>query len=156
MANMPDESMHTAQTQPERYVRRIHPAQPAVLLLIISALAYLNIYRHPNNGLRVFSLLLIAGLLVTVVTSLRMYLVADREGIAIRFVRDEVWIPWAEVARIDIAPRVRGSATVRIMRRDGTYADVPPSLLQPRKPTSVPNAMAQLRYVINALEALRP
>lgn len=153
---MPDESMGSAGTEPGRYVRRIHPAQPAALLLIMSALAYLVLYRHPNTGLRIFSLLLIAALLPMVVTSLRMYLVADSEGIAVRFVRDEVWIPWSDIARIDIASRVRGSSTVRILRRDGTYADVPPSLLQPLKPTSVPKAMAQLRYVINDLESHRP
>ena len=153
---MPDESVRRSGREPGRYVRRIHPVQPAGALLIISILAYVVLYRHPNTGLRIFSLLLIAGLAVVVVTSLRMYLVADHEGIAVRFVRDEVWIPWTDIARIDIANRVRGSSTVRILRRDGTYADVPPSLLQPLKPTTVPKAMARLRYVINDLESHRP
>ncbi len=153
---MPDEFTRRAAPPPKRYVRRIHPAQPAVLLLVISALAFVDLYLSPSTGLRVFSLLLIAALLVMVVTSLRMYLVADHEGIAIRFVRDEVWIPWSEIDRIDVATGVRGSGTVRIQRRDGTHADVPPSLLQPLKPTTVPKAMSQLRYVVNALEGLRP
>ncbi len=140
--------------QPDRYTRRIPPGQPAFLLLIICGLAWIVLYRHPSSGLRLFSLILIAVLAVMVITSLRMYLVADHEGVGVRYIRDGVWIPWAEVARIEIN-RVRGSATVRIVRQDGTYADVPPSLLQPLKPTTVPKAMSQLRYVINSLESLR-
>jgi len=50
---------------------------------------------------------------------------------------------------------VRGSDTVRLVRQDGSYVDVPPSLLQPAKPTSKPRALAQLNSVANQLEARR-
>ena len=44
---------------------------------------------------------------------------------------------------------------VRFVRRDGTYADVPPSLLQPVKPTGRPAARRMLRDVLHRIEARR-
>jgi hypothetical protein len=84
-----------------------------------------------------------------------MYLVADDDGIAVRHILRASWLPWSEIDRIEVVSGVRGSNTVRLSRRDGTYVDVPPSLLQPSRPTSKPRALAQLNSVSNQIEARR-
>jgi hypothetical protein len=146
---------HTSAGTTQPFVRRVPPAQTAVLLLIVCALAAWNIYGSMSSPVRVFTLVLIAGLLAMVVLALRMYLVADDEGIAVRYLREESWTPWPEVTRIEAVFGVRGGATVRITALDGTHVDVPPSLLQPIKPTGIPRARAQLLDVVRQLEELR-
>jgi hypothetical protein len=49
---------------------------------------------------------------------------------------------------------VRGANTIRIARRNGTFVDVPPSLLQPALPTSKPRARARLDGIAREINAL--
>jgi len=138
------------------YDRRIHPAQPAVMILIVCVLAWVNLYNSPGPALRAVTIFVAVGLLCLAFAAVRMYLYADDEGIAVRFIRSEEFVPWDEVASVQAVGGVRGSATVRITRVGGDHVDVPPSLLQPLRPTAVPKAMAQLRTVVREIESIRP
>jgi hypothetical protein len=80
----------------------------------------------------------------TAVSWLRMYLVADDDGVGVRHLRNELWTPWRDIDRVEVVSGVRGANTIRIARRNGSYVDVPPSLLQPALPTSKPRALARL------------
>jgi hypothetical protein len=93
--------------------------------------------------------------LAAAVLALRMYLGVDADGVVVRYLRRPVWLPWSQIARVEVAPGVRGSDTVRLVRHDGSYVDVPPSLLQPSVPTSRPRALAQLNSVARQIEARR-
>lgn len=134
---------------------RIPPYQAALLLLFVSGAAALNIYGNPSDPVRTVTLAFGAVALGLAVLALRMYLVVDDEGVAVRHVLRQNWIPWSEVARVEVVSDVRGAATVRFIRGDGTYVDVPPSLLQPSRPTSKPRALAQLNAISNQIEARR-
>jgi hypothetical protein len=134
---------------------RIPPAQPAILMLFVCAIAVLNVYGHPSAAIRVLTLLLAAGLIGIVIANLRTYMVADDEGVAIRFLGREQWLPWDEISRIEVVSGVRGSNTVRLTRSDGLHVNVPPSLLQPTRPTNVVAAHALLKEVVRDLETIR-
>lgn len=136
-------------------VRRVPPTQPAVLMVFVCAIAAYNVYGHPVASLRALTLAVAAGLVCLVITGMRMHLLADDEGVAVRFVRSEEWLPWEDVGTIEVVRGVRGSATVRIHRVHGRHLDVPPSLLQPARPTNVVAAQAQLRGVVRQLEEIR-
>lgn len=135
---------------------RIPPVQIALLILLACPCAAVNIYWHPSTTLRLLTLAVGAAALVTALVSLRMYLVVDDEGIAVRFVHREQWLPWSSVARVDVVSGVRGSETIRVSRADRTYVDVPPSLLQPSRPVGKPVARALLRDNVRRMESLRP
>jgi hypothetical protein len=134
---------------------RVPPYQPALLMLVVCAVAALNIYGHPSETVRAVTLVLGGAVLMAAVLALRMYLGVDAEGVVVRFLLHPVWLPWSEIARVEVVAAVRGSDTVRLVRQDGSYVDVPPSLLQPARPTSKPRALAQLNSVANQLEARR-
>jgi hypothetical protein len=134
---------------------RVPPYQPALLMLIVCAVAALNIYGHPSETVRAVTLVLGGAVLTAAVLALRMYLGVDAEGVVVRFLLRPVWLPWSDIARVEVVSAVRGSDTVRLVRQDGTYVEVPPSLLQPATPTSKPRALAQLNSVANQLEARR-
>lgn len=147
MAQIPDE--------PSRLVWRFPPWQPAVLILVAAACAAFNIYGHPSSTNRLLTVAAAVVALAVSVALLRMALVVDSDGIAVRFLRDVQWVPWSQVKQIGIAD-VRGNETVRVIRLDDTQVDVPPSLLQPTRPTSKPKASAQLRFVVSQISALNP
>ena len=134
---------------------RVPPYQPALLILLVCGAAALNIYGHPSQTTRAVTLTLgvLAGALA--VAALRMYLHVDSEGVLVRYLRRPAWLPWSEVARVEVVGDVRGSDTVRVVRHDGSYVDVPPSLLQPATPTSKPRAAARLTSIGNQIEARR-
>jgi hypothetical protein len=134
---------------------RVAPYQPALLMLMVCAIAALNIYGHPSETVRALTLVLGAALLGAAVLALRMYLGVDADGVLVRYLARPVWLPWSDVARVEVVSAVRGSDTVRLVRHDGTYVDVPPSLLQPSTPTSKPRALARLNSVAHQLEARR-
>jgi hypothetical protein len=134
---------------------RVPPYQPALLMLVVCVAAALLIYGHPSDTVRSLALLLGTVALVAAVFALRMYLVVDAEGIEVRYLWRPAWLPWSEIARVEVVSAVRGSDTVRVVRRDGTYVDVPPSLLQPAVPTSKPRARARLNSIGNQIEARR-
>ncbi len=134
---------------------RIPPAQTAILFLVVTACAALNIYWRPSGPVRIFTILLALAALAWAIVGMRMYLAVDDEGVAIRFVGRESWLPWPEIAGIDVVSGVRGAHTIRFTRTDGTHVDVPPSLLQPVKPTKKPVAIARLKSVATELQLRR-
>ena len=134
---------------------RVPPYQPALLMLVVCAVAALNIYGHPSQTVRVVTLALGALALALAVFALRMYLRVDAEGVVVRYLLRPSWLAWSEIARVEVVSGVRGSDTVRLVRHDGSYVDVPPSLLQPGRPTSKPRALAQLTSIGNQIEARR-
>ena len=135
---------------------RVPPLQTALLFLVVCACAALNIYGHPSSPLRSVTIIFGLAALALAVASLRLFLVVDDEGVALRYLGRAVWIPWSEVKHIEIVSGVRGSDTIRFSRVDGTYVDTPPSLLQPSKPTSKPTARHLLKDILRQLEARRP
>lgn len=134
---------------------RVPPYQPALLMLVVCAIAALNIYGHPSETVRALTLVLGVAVLVMAVLALRMYLGVDADGVVVRYLARPAWLPWAQIARIEVVSAVRGSDTVRLVRHDGSYVDVPPSLLQPATPTSKPRALAQLYSIAKQLEMRR-
>lgn len=141
--------------QDSQLVWRIPAYQPAVLMLVLVGAAALNIYAHPSATVRISTLvigLLCGGLAVA---ALRLQLVATEQGIAVRTLTGEQWTPWSELAELEVVPNVRGAPTVRLNRIDGSYVDVPPSLLQPSKPTAKRVVMRSLDAVVGQLEQRR-
>lgn len=138
-----------------RLVWRIPSYQPALLMLVLCAAAALNIYGHPSAMLRIVTLLL--GLLCggLAIAGLRLQLVADPDGLSVRKLIGEVWVPWQDVADVEVITHSRGAATLRVSRTDGTYVDVPPALLQPTKPTSKQRVHGQLDQMARQLRARR-
>ncbi|MDQ1743994.1 MAG: hypothetical protein QOE23_2333 [Pseudonocardiales bacterium] len=134
---------------------RVPPYQPALLMLLVCGSAALNIYGHPSQTVRVVTLALGALALGMAVAALRMCLVVDDDGVLVRYLLRPAWLPWSEIARVEVVPDVRGAASIRFVRHDGSYVDVPPSLLQPSRPTAKPRALAQLNSIGNQLEARR-
>jgi hypothetical protein len=137
-------------------VWRIPAYQPALLMLVLCVAAALNIYGHPSTVARIFTLgfgVLCGGLAVV---ALRLQLVANDDGISVRQLIGEAWLPWTELANLEVVPEVRGSPTLRLNRTDGTFVDVPPSLLQPGRPTSKQRARGQLDGAARQLRARRP
>jgi hypothetical protein len=144
----------SARTDP--LIWKVPPWQVAVLFLLVAACAATDIYLRPAG-----STALVTGLIGVVgfglaVAGMRMYLVVDGEGAAVRFVGAEKWLPWPEVARVEVVSGVRGADTIRFVRTDGSYVNVPPALLQPSAPTSRPSARHRLREVARQIEAYRP
>jgi hypothetical protein len=141
--------------QNSQLVWRIPSYQPAALMLVLVAAAALNIYAHPPAVVRIPTLavgLLCGGLAIA---ALRLQLVATEDGIAVRQLFGEQWLPWPELAEIEVVPNVRGAPTVRLNRVDGNYVDIPPSLLQPTKPTAKHVVMRNLDTVAGQLEQRR-
>ncbi|HJQ02369.1 MAG TPA: PH domain-containing protein [Jatrophihabitans sp.] len=137
-------------------VWRIPAYQPALLMLVLCGAATLNIYGHPSPAVRIGTLafgLLCGGLAVV---ALRLQLVVDEDGVALRTVLHDHWLPWSQLAELEVVPAVRGAPTVRLNRVDGSYLDVPPSLFQPTKPTSKQRAYGQLEHAARQLRARRP
>lgn len=134
---------------------QVPPYQPALLMLLVCGAAALNIYGHPSETVRLLTLALGALALGLAVLALRMYLAVDSDGAVVRYLARPVWLPWAEVARVEVVSGVRGSDTLRFVRHDGSYVDVPPSLLQPSTPMSRPRATARLNNIGNQIEAHR-
>jgi len=137
---------------PPQLVWRIPSYQPALLMLALCAAAALNLYGHPPAVVRIPTLalgLLCGGLAVV---ALRLQLVATADGISVRELTRERWIPWSELADLEVVPNVRGAPTIRINQTDGNYVDVPPSLLQPSRPTPKHAVIHNLSRVVAQLE----
>lgn len=134
---------------------RVPPYQPALLMLLVCAAAALNIYGHPSQTVRVVTLALGVLALGMAIVALRMYLVVDDEGVALRYLLRPEWLPWQQIARVEVVSDVRGADSIRLVRRDGSFVDVAPSLLQPSRPTSKPRALAQLNAIAHQIEARR-
>lgn len=136
-------------------VWRYSPVAAAVGFLIASACAAGNLYGQPSGQVRVATIIVGFVALAVAVAVLRMALVVDDEGIAVRFLGRARWVPWSDVKQVGLAD-VRGNETVRIVRTDDTQVDVPPSLLQPVRPTSKLKASARLRGIVRQILARDP
>jgi hypothetical protein len=135
--------------------RRMPPVLAALLILVACPCAAANIYAHPSTPTRVVTLGLGLACLVAAYACVRFFLVVDAEGAQVRDLAHTHWLPWSEIDRVEVAERVRGSATIRFVRTDGSQVDVPPSLLQPVKPTGRPAATRMLRDLQRQIEAHR-
>jgi len=139
----------------QQRVWRIPSYQPALLMLVLVGAAALNIYSHPSATVRIPTLafgLLCGGLAVP---ALRLHLVATADGISVQHLLRRDWVAWSDLAEVEVVPNVRGAPSLRLDRLDGTYVDVPPSLLQPTRPTAKAAVLAQLGAVAAELEQLR-
>jgi hypothetical protein len=138
-----------------RLAFRISPVQTALLILVACPCAAVNLYLHPSAPFRAITIVIgVAALVVAYVTA-RMFLVVDDEGVALRYLSGAQWLPWPEVSAVEIVSGVRGSDTIRFSRRDGTYVDAPPSLLQPTRPTPRPVARRRLQDILRRIEDRR-
>jgi hypothetical protein len=137
-------------------VWRIPAYQPALLILVLCGAAALNIYGHPSLAVRIGTLVIGLACGGLAVIALRLQLVATDDGVALRTALSNSWLPWSQLADLEVVPEVRGAPTVRLNRVDGRYLDVPPSLLQPTLPTSKQRAMGQLDHAARQLRARRP
>jgi hypothetical protein len=131
---------------------RIPPWQPAALFLAVSALAALDIYGHPGTGVLAATAFLAVLLMCLGIAAARYLLVADEDGIWVRGLLAEHGVLWDDLRNVHIVDARRGATTVRLYRRDGTYVDVPPSLLLPGRPTKVEKARAMVHGVGAELE----
>lgn len=120
---------------PDPLVWRIPPWQPAVLLLIAAGCAAANLYADPPVLARVVTIAIGVAAVVMAVLALRMYLVVDEEGIGVRRMFGESSVDWPDVADVTVQQNMLATMTLRVQRRDGTYVDVPSSLILPLKPT---------------------
>ena len=145
----------SAQREQDALRWRVSPVATALLILLACPCLAVNIYAHPSTSVRAVTLILGLGALVVAFASARMFLLVDDEGVALRYLGREQWLPWSEIDRVEIAGGVRGSETIRFIRRDGTYADAPPSLLQPVRPTGRPKARRMLQDTLRRIEARR-
>ena len=140
----------------ERLAFRFSPAQTALLILVACPCAAVNLYTHPSAPLRAITIAIGLSALVLAVVTYRMFLVVDDEGVALRYLRGAQWLPWTQIDRAEIVTGVRGSETIRFVRHGGSYVDVPPSLLQPSRPTAKPAARRRLQDILRQIEDRRP
>jgi hypothetical protein len=141
--------------QEPQLVWRIPSYQPAVLMLVLVAAAALNLYAQPSLVVRIPTLAIGLACGGLAIAALRLQLVATDDGVAVRQLLGQQWVPWSELARAEVVPNVRGAPTVRLNRVDGSYVDIPPSLLQPTKPTAKRVVMRNLDTVAGQLEQRR-
>jgi hypothetical protein len=136
-------------------IYRIGAGQTTALILVAAVCLVPVLYFHPSSAVRgVLVAIAVAALALAGITRW-IYLVVDDEGAAVRFLGRERWLPWPEIARIEIVSGVRGSDTIRFYRVDGTSVDAPPSLLQPSRPMSKPAARRRLEDVLRQIESRR-
>jgi hypothetical protein len=141
--------------QQTQLVWRIPSYQPAMLMLVLCAAAAVNIYGHPSPVVRIPSLAIGLACGGLAVAALRLQMVATDDGIAVRQILGQQWTAWSDLAELEVVPNVRGAPTIRLNRVDGSYVDVPPSLLQPTKPTAKRVVMRSLDTVVGQLEQRR-
>ena len=144
-----DEASHLPQ------VWRIPSWQPAALILLATVLLAYDIYGSPSVGALIMTIVIAVAALVSAYLAVRFLLVADEDGIWVRSAYSQHLVEWADIYDIEVA-HVRGTtSTVRITRANGTFVDVPPSLLQPTLPTGARKALAVVSTVARRLNDLR-
>ena len=135
-------------------VWRIPPWQPAALLMLTTVLAAVDIYLRPSTIPAVAAAFVAVSALVAAVCALRYLLVADEDGLWVRHVVSETLVEWQDVERVEMTTAHRSGMTVRITRHNGSYVDVPPSLLLPTLPTTLPKTRSRIHSVATRLNAL--
>jgi hypothetical protein len=131
---------------------RIHPAITAGLLLLVCVLAAIAIYSGASPAVRILVSVFALVFLVGAVGAARIALVADEEGIAVRSTFKTSWVDWDDVADIVMSQRLGGTTTLTIVRRNGRSLTIPPTLVQPSRPS---NSRATTAYVGSRLAALQ-
>jgi hypothetical protein len=136
-------------------VWRIPPWQPAGLILLAAVLLALVLYGHFSAGPLLFMAVVAVAALVSAFYAARLLFVADDDGLWIRRAfSPQQLIEWRDVSTIEME-HVRGTTvTVRITRRNGSFADVPPSLLLPSLPTGVKKVRSRVHTVAMQLNAV--
>jgi hypothetical protein len=140
---------------PASLVYRIGPGQTAALILVAVVCFVPALYFHPSSAVRGVVIAIALAALALAAVSRWMYLAIDDEGVAVRYLGRERWLPWPEIARVEIVTGVRGSETIRFVQVDGTFVDAPPSLLQPSRPMGKPAARRRLEDVRRQIESRR-
>src|SRR3982751_1573863 len=92
---------------------RISPLHIALLILVAIPCLAVNLYAHPSTAVRVVTLAIGLAALALAAGSWRMYLVVDDEGVAVRGIGRERWLPWDRIDRAEVVSGVRGSDTIR-------------------------------------------
>jgi len=143
-----------ARGMPARFAHPIDPSaplvwrvpawQPSVMMLFVCGVVALNLYLSPNTLVRILTIGLGAVAFVSAIEGLRMYLVADRDGVGFRGLLRTHNVDWPDIQSISVRRSGFNGPTLRITRADGSYADVPPSLMLPTKPTGTAKTLAQL------------
>jgi hypothetical protein len=136
-------------------IYRIGPGQTAALILVAVACFVPALYFHPSSAVRGVLIVIALGALALAAVTRWMYVVVDDEGVAVRYLGREQWLPWPEIRRVEVVAGVRGSDTIRFSRADGTSVDAPPSLLQPSKPMGKPAARRRLEEILRQIESRR-
>lgn len=126
-------------------VWRIPPWQASLLILVATGLLALVLYGRFSVGAMLMMGLVAVAALSAAVFALRLLLVADDDGIWVRTALAVQVVEWGEVAAVEAVAVRRTTVTVRINRVDGTYVDVPPSLLLP----TVPTRMATVHSIVH-------
>jgi hypothetical protein len=134
---------------------RIGPGQTAALILVAVACFVPALYFHPSSAARGVLIAIALGALALAAITRWMYLVVDDEGVAVRYLGREQWLPWPEIKQVEVVAGVRGSDTIRFSRVDGTSVDAPPSLLQPSRPMGKPAARRRLEEIQRQIESRR-
>ncbi len=133
---------------------RIPPWQPAALFLVVSGLAAYDLYGSPSVTTVIVTVFLAVVFGALGILATRYLLVADEDGVWVRGLTGERHVPWPELKSVDVVAGRRGSTTVRIVRADGSFVDVPPSLLLPTLPTKIDKARAVMYGTAGVLEEL--
>lgn len=136
------------------FVKRIPPWQPATLILIATVLLALVVYGSHSAGAVLMMSVIAAAALVGAAFAIRLILVADETGIWVRRFWRERLVPWGEIATIQMAAVHGNSVTVRITRQNGSYVDVPPSLVLPTLPTNIRKVRSRVSAVSAQLNEL--
>ena len=154
---------------PSRFAHPIDPSAPlvwrvpawlpTVMMLFVCGVVALNLYTSPNALVRVVTIGVGVVAFVSAIEGLRMYMVVDQDGIGFRGLVRTHNIDWSDIQSVTVRRSGRNGPTLRITRVDGSYADVPPSLLLPTKPTGTAKTLAQLgdtaRMIIDYGQARR-
>jgi Bacterial PH domain len=135
---------------------RIHPGITAGLYLIVCALAAVTIYSPFSPGIRIIVAIFALVFLFGAVGASRIAVVADDEGIAVRTTFTTTWIDWDDVSDIVMTERFGGTLTLRIALRGGGGVNVPPSLVQPTRPSNRQATAAHIGGRLSALQRARP
>jgi hypothetical protein len=136
------------------FVKRIPPWQPAALILIATVLLGLVLYGSFSAGAVLMMSVIAAAALVGAAFAIRLILVADEDGIWIRRFWRERLVRWDEIATVQMAAVHGNSVTVRITRHNGSFVDVPPSLVLPTLPTNIRKVRSRVSAVSAQLSDL--
>lgn len=147
----------TNPTDDDALIWRLPRWQPALLFLVTAGLAGYALY-GPRGSAIVLSLVIVLAVafFVAAVAAARMYLVADEDGVGVRRYAGESSLVWEQISGIAVAKQRGGSLTLEIQTPDRLSVTVPPSLVLPLRPTSIPRTSNLLTRKAQELNERRP